>query len=211
MSASGLLQFAERNNDAIAIMGSDDALFALSLIAQYGYIQTREFESEFDADSNDLQFVLLDLVYAGLITHRTSDSGVFNGWVLTGQGRDFLEQAGMPTDCQFSVEQHVVEDVKSSLDAQVRHGANAPLMDSVLAIVATVPSDRQEWLAFAICYEPLGSNDLDGLLSPSDSDALRLRSQSISELEKVAAGIPRTQLALNKPKVDRDSWLKLQT
>ncbi len=214
MSTETLLEFANRNEALLDVAVNDDALFVCTLIAQNGYTQTAELPHELEASSRHIRSTLRRLVRADFIAHQVRSDGIFNGWVATAAGYEFLETLGLidKLDHKEHVFDDIINEVANALDAQRRHGCDAPTVEQVAAVVRRVPKDRQEWLGFAICFEPISGDDLDTLLNPTPDQFGRLRRPSLDEIKTIPAedwqnwaskhGVEKT--------VDQTSWAKLQ-
>jgi hypothetical protein len=214
MPKGTLKEFAEQNKALIDVAVSADALFVCALIARNGYTQTAEFPRELEVSGRHIRAALRRSVKAGFIAHRKRPGGIFNGWVATAAGRDFLATLGL---VERSPKKHVIiggigEEISNSLAAQRRHGYDGPTVEQVTALVECVPEDRQEWLGFAICFEPIPGGELTTLLAPSPGEFGKLREHSLNEIEQIPAerwqnwaskhGVERT--------VDPRSWTQLQ-
>ena len=177
-----LTELVVRDQAAIRVATSDSALFLAGLIAEYGYIQTAEFSQEVEASPLQLRKALTRLVDAHFAVYQSRPQGIFNGWVITEAGRQFLQSIGIldQSSCKHIVANDIRELVTNTLNAQNRFGEHAPDSDTVLAVLGSVPPDRQEWLGYAICYEPIPDDLADTNLSPPvfGIDALLLSSRN---------------------------------
>lgn len=187
MATQNLIEFAKDNSAMLDILGSEDTLFFCAFIARNGYTQTAEFRQEVDAPSSQIRSALHRLVDAEFVAYQNRPGGIFNGWVATESGISWLRFLGLVTNVDYQYEQFggVTEEVENALHARQRHGYRGPTVPHVLQIVRSVPLYRQEWLGFAICFEPIPDHELDSMLRPSASDFKRLRSGTIDELDKI--------------------------
>src|SRR6185295_10478690 len=154
------------------------------------------------------------LVKAGFIAHRKRSGGIFNGWVATANGRDFLGTLGLTERIpnKLVIPVGIAEEVSSALEAQRRHGYDTPTVQQVAALVERVPEDRQEWLGFAICFEPIPGGDLPTLLAPSPDEFRILRGPSLTEIEVIPTGKWQNWASKHgvEKTVDPTSWKRLR-
>lgn len=184
-----LTQYLTENDALITIATSNDALFVSSLIAEYGYLQTAELRQEFGSPLARCHRVLLRLVNAGIIVHQHRPEGVFNGWVVTYKGLEFLASLGLADVDRYrsAVSKDTMELVEATLNAQRSFGNRPPRIEAIRSVLQSVPEDRQEWLAFAICYESIPDDRLQSLLAPPNGDAARLLPHSKEELTRLSS------------------------
>jgi hypothetical protein len=187
MTTRNLLEYANSNATVLDVVGSEDALFVLSLIANNGYMQTAEFKTELDCPPSQVRKTLRRLLKARLAIHQQRSDGIFNGWVTTEPGRELLQSLGLleAADLSHPDEYKVAEDVANALQTQSRHGNRGPSFQHVMDVVCSVPADRQEWLGFAICFEPIPDDDLSWLLCPNAGRFESLIPTSLDELDKI--------------------------
>jgi hypothetical protein len=191
-----LLSYVERHSVLLDVLSDNDALFVAAYVARNGFLQTPEFEADLEFEANDFQLTLFELIDSGLLTYRNRDTGIFNGWVATERCYQTLEAMGLWHYAAYEVPRDIESEILTSLAAHTWHGTSPPTMARILDTLSRVPQERQEWVAFAICFEPIDDGDLTTLIVPTDSDCLELRPGAISELDKIASG------------TDKERWTK---
>ena len=172
MPELSLVEYVVANEKRIAVSRNRDSMFMCTWIGHQGYLHSFELLTDLEASPAAMAQILTELSEVGFVAYQRRPNGIFDAWVVTEEGYHVLESSGFvdPELRRNKVAPSLLKNVKDALKAHARFGKQARSMDYVRLLLEKVRPERQERLAFAVCWEPIRGDDCRTLLAPSEAD-----------------------------------------
>lgn len=177
MSELSLVKRVIANEQCIAVSRNRDSMFICTWIAHQGYLHSMELLTDLEASPAAIVQNLTALSNVGFVAYQQRPNDIFDAWVVTKEGYQVLESLGFvdPELRRNKVAPWLLKNVEDALKAHARFGKRAPSIKYVRSLLEKVRPDRQERLAFAVCWEPIEGDDCGTLLAPSGAGLSMLR------------------------------------